>query len=189
MQIENLVKKNRSYRRFDNSHRLSKEELKYFVELARHTASAANRQPLKYFLSLEEETNNKIFSTLSWAGYLKDWKEPVKEERPSAYLVVLGDTDITRKYFCDAGIALQTMLLGAVEKDLGGCIFAAIDKEKLRDNLELDERFEILYVLALGRPVEKVVIEDMEDDDIKYWRDKDQVHHVPKRPLDELIIN
>jgi len=143
MEIKDLVKKNRSFRRFENNRRISREELEYFVELARFTASAANRQPLKYFLSYEEETNNKIFPALSWAGYLKDWKEPVKEERPSAYIVVLGDTDITKKYFCDAGIALQTMLLGAVEQELGGCIFAAIDKEKLRKNLNLDERYEI----------------------------------------------
>jgi len=189
MEIKDLVKKNRSFRRFENNRRISREELEYFVELARFTASAANRQPLKYFLSYEEETNNKIFPALSWAGYLKDWKEPVKEERPSAYIVVLGDTDITKKYFCDAGIALQTMLLGAVEQELGGCIFAAIDKEKLRKNLNLDERYEILYVLALGEPVEKVIIEDMEDGDIKYWRDEEEVHHVPKRPLDELIVN
>lgn len=189
MQIKDLIKKNRSYRRFDNNRRIPRSELEYFVELARNTASAANRQPLKYFLSRDEETNNKIFTTLSWAGYLKNWKEPIKEERPSAYIVVLGDTAITRKYFCDAGIVLQTMLLGAVEKGMGGCIFAAIDKEKLRSNLELDDRYEILYVLALGKPVEEVVIEDMKNDDIKYWRDENQVHHVPKRPLDELIIN
>ncbi|MGM0414828.1 MAG: nitroreductase family protein [Bacillota bacterium] len=190
MSFEELVKSNRSYRRYDEEYDLTREELEYFVDLARKTASAANRQPLKYYLSHDKETNDKIFETLSWAGYIEDWDEPKKGERPSGYIVILGDKTISKNYFCDPGIAAQTILLGAREKELGGCIFAAINKEKLRENLEIPNKFEILYVISLGKPVEEVVLEEMDaEDNIKYWRDKEQVHHVPKRGLNQIIIN
>lgn len=190
MNFKELVKSNRSYRRYDEKYNLKREELEYFVDLARMTASAANRQPLKFFLANDTETNEKIFKTLSWAGYIEDWDEPKKGERPSGYIVILGDKTISKNYFCDPGIAAQTILLGAREKELGGCIFAAINKENLRESLNLPNKFEILYVISLGKPVEKVVLEEMDDNnDIKYWRDEKQVHHVPKRSLKQLIIN
>ncbi len=190
MNFKELVKGNRSYRRYDEEYDLKREDLEYLIDLARMTASAANRQPLKYFLSNEKETNNKIFETLSWAGYIKDWDEPEEGERPSGYIVILGDKTITKNYFCDPGIAAQTILLGAREKGLGGCIFAAINKENLRENLDLPNKYEILYVISLGKPVEEVVLEEMDDNDnIKYWRDEEMVHHVPKRSLNKIIIN
>ncbi len=188
MDFNELVKQNRSYRKFDNNYRLSREILTELVKLARQTASAANRQPLKYFLSCDKDTNDKIFTTLNWAGYLEDWEGPDIEERPSGYIVILGDKEISEEYFCDPGIAMQTMLLGAVNKGLGGCIFASIDREELRKTLNLKEKFKILYVLALGKPTEEVKLEEIENN-YKYWRDEQEVHHVPKRPLEELIIN
>ncbi|MGM0420077.1 MAG: nitroreductase family protein [Bacillota bacterium] len=188
--LKEMVKSNRSFRRFDQSIQVGREELEDLIELARMTASAANRQPLKYYLSSQPETNQKIFNTLSWAGYLKDWDGPEEGEKPTGYIVILGDKTISKNYFCDPGIAAQTILLGAREKDLGGCIFAAISKEELREALSIPTKFEILYVIALGKPAEKVVLEDLtEETGIYYWRDDEQVHHVPKRSVDELIIN
>jgi len=187
--LRDLVIKNRSYRRFYQEHKVTRDELKDLVELARFSASGRNLQPLKYFLSADEETNKKIFSTLAWAGYLKDWDGPMEGEKPTAYIVILGDTRITNNFMCDHGIVSQSMLLGAVEKGLGGCIFASVKREKLKELLQIDEHFEVLLVLAIGKPKEEVVIEGVINDDIKYYRDETQVHHVPKRLLDELIIN
>jgi len=140
--------------------------------------------------SMVKELNEKIFPKLGWAGYLKDWPGPARGERPSAYIIMLNDTTITTNYFCDHGIAAQSILLGAVEKGLGGCIIASVNKAKLAEELGIPGRLEILQVIALGEPKEKVVLEKVKDDgDIKYWRDKDQVHHVPKRSLDDIIIS
>lgn len=187
--FKDLVHRNRTYRRFYQDVPVSLESLKELVDLARLTASAANRQPLKYFLSCEAATNAQIFPTLAWAGYLKDWGGPQEGERPSAYIIVLGDTQIAQTFGCDHGIAAQTILLGATEKGLGGCIIASIRKPELRQELKIPERFEILLVIALGKPKEQVVIEIVgEDGDIKYWRDEQGVHHVPKRPLDSILI-
>lgn len=188
--LKDLISKNRSYRRFYQEIPVTTETLKELLDLARLSPSAANRQPLKYYLSNTPETNSKIFPCLAWAGYLKDWPGPVDGERPAAYLIMLGDTRITNNYLCDHGIAAQSILLGAVEKGLGGCIIGNINREKLREGLQIPAYFEILLVLALGKPKETVVIEALPSDgDIKYWRDQNGVHHVPKRSLDDLIIN
>ncbi len=187
--LRDLILKNRSYRRFDQNHAISLNVLSELVDLARNSASARNAQPLKYILSQEEEKNAKIFKTLAWAGYLKEWDGPEEGEHPSAYIIMLGDTEITNNYFCDHGIAAQSILLGATELGLGGCIVASILREELKAALSIPEKFEIIQVIALGKPIEKVVLEPLASSgDIKYWRDAEQVHHVPKRSLDEIIL-
>ncbi len=187
--LKDLVLKNRSYRRFHEDYIVDSGTMLDLVALARITPSAANRQPLKYILSNTIEKNAKIFETLAWAGYLKDWPGPEPGERPSAYIVVLGDTEIIKDFNADPGITMQTMLLGAVEKGLGGCIFASVKRSLLSKNLDIPERYNILYVIALGKPKENVIIDDIIDDNIKYWRDDNLNHHVPKRTMDEIILD
>ena len=188
--IEDLARKTRSYRRFFEDHSINMETLRSLAELARLSASAANRQPLKYILSNEKERNTIIFPKLAWAAYLKDWGGPEEGERPSAYIIVLGDKEISGSFGCDHGIASQNILLGATHMGLGGCMVGSIDRKGLRDELRIPDRYEILHVIALGKPKEQVVIETVgPDGDIKYWRDESGVHHVPKRPLDEIIIS
>jgi len=188
--IKDLVLKNRSYRRFLQSPVPDATTLKELVELARISPSSANMQPLKFYLSNDPRINALIFPQLSWAGYLVDWPGPAENERPTAYIIVLGDKTIKPTFGCDHGIAAQTILLGAVEKGFGGCMIASAKREPLQQALKLDEKFEILLVIALGKPAEEVHLEDMgADGSIKYWRDEKDVHHVPKRSLGDLIIN
>ncbi len=187
--LKELVIANRSCRRFIQSHEITLDELMELVELARFSASGANRQPLKFILSHEKKTNDLIFPKLAWAGYLTDWDGPEEGERPSAYIVILLDTGISSNPFVDHGIMAQSMLLGATEKGLGGCMLMAIDKIALRKDLSIPERYEILMVVAFGKPGEKIVLEDLKDDDIRYYRDGKGVHHVPKRPLSELVLD
>lgn len=187
--IKELVYQNRSFRRFHQNDKISMETLEELVDLARHSACGANLQSLKYILSCDPRTNELIFKRLGWAAYLKDWKGPAEGEKPAAYVVLMGDTSIHKNFFCDHGIACQSMLLGAVEKGLGGCILASINRDQLRKDLSIDDKLEILLVLALGRPSEEVKLEYIESgESIKYWRDEKGVHRVPKRPLEEIII-
>ena len=187
--LKDLILHNRSYRRFHQEIPVSLESLKEMVNLARLSASAANRQPLKYILSCEPEMNARIFPYLAWAGYLKDWGGPKEGEKPSAYIIMLGDTTITQTFGCDHGIAAQSILLGAVEKGLGGCMIGSIRKVELSQELNIPDQYEILLVIALGKPKEKVVIEPVgENGNIKYWRDEQGTHHVPKRSIEEIII-
>jgi nitroreductase len=187
--LRDLVISNRTCRRFDEEFAIERRTLEELVDLARLSASAANLQPLRYMLSCDPEKNARIFPQLAWAAYLKDWGGPAPGERPSAYIMILGDTAINTTFYCDHGIAAQSILLGAREKGLAGCMIGLIKREELRTILAIPTQYEILLVLALGKPREKAVIDKVgPKGDIKYWRDSAGVHHVPKRSLKDLII-
>ncbi len=190
MNMQELVRKTRSYRRFHEDFNIGMEVLEGLVELARLSASARNLQPLKFMLCNQKDRNELIFPELGWAGYLQDWPGPIPGERPSAYIIILGDLTLTKTFGYDHGIATQSILLGATSLGLGGCIIGSAKRDRLREKLAIPDHFEILNVIALGKPKETVRIEPLgPDGDIKYWRDADGTHHVPKRALDELIVS
>ena len=184
-----LVLKCRSVRRFYERSKVALSDLEELVDMSRLTASANNLQPLRYILSTDPAVNERIFPCLGWAAYLTDWAGPEPGERPTGYVVMLGDTAVSETYSWDQGIAAQTIMLGAVEKGLGGCIIGSINKEKLRSELEIEERYAILLVLAIGRPKEKILLEVAKDgSNVRYYRDANRVHHVPKRRLEDILL-
>jgi len=187
--LKDLALRTRSIRRFHEATDIPLTTLRGFVDLARQCASTRNAQPLKYVLSVSRDMNARIFPLLSWAGYLKEWGGPVEGERPAAYIVLLGDTRISQGFETDAGIAAQTILLAATDAGLGGCVVGSVKREALAEILSLPEYLKILYVIGMGKPKEKVVLEPMPPDgSVRYWRDAEQVHHVPKRGLDEVLV-
>lgn len=185
--IKDLVLKNRSYRRFYQEEKIARETLIELVDIARQTASAANKQPTRYALVCDEETNAKVFDTLGWARYLKDWDGPEEGERPAGYIILVSDKKEMPHW--DEGIIGQTILLAATEIGLGGCMLANIKNKELAEILGLDGETAPKMVIALGKPKEKVVLEDIAaDGDIKYYRDEEQTHHVPKICLEDVIL-
>lgn len=187
--FKELMYKNRSCRKFLEERPVDPETLRELVELTRYSPSGSNRQGLKYILSHTPERNDEIGECLGWAGYLKDWPGPEKGERPSAFIVAVQDKSLGGCMPQDAGITGLTMLLGATEKGLAGCFLANINRPRLTDILKLEPHYKIEYVLALGYPAEKIVLEPMgEDGGVEYWRDSDCVHHVPKRSLEDILI-
>lgn len=189
MDLLTLVKKSRSYRRFDEGHPVDPETLRDLIRLAQYSPTGNNQQPLKYWLSHSPEMNAKIFPHLAWAGSLQDWDGPQEGERPTAYVIILGDTEIKSNFGVDYGIAAQSIMLGAVEQGLGGCMIASVQREALQEVLGIPDRYQILLVLALGKPAETVVTEPIEvSGGVRYYRDADGVHHVPKRSLEDLIV-
>lgn len=186
--LKELILKNRSYRRFYQDVAIPEEFLKEWIDLARISSSARNAQSIKYILSNTPERNALIYPSLAWAGYLKDWDGPEEGERPSAYLIMLSDTRITDNYFCDEGIFANSILLGATEKGYGGCIIGSVERLKLQKALKIPAYLKIIQVIALGKPKEEVVLEEAKEGNIKYYRDANGVHHVPKRPLQDLIV-
>jgi len=188
MNLRQLIEKNRTYRRFDESYEITPDLISELIDLARLSGSAANRQPLKYIVVTSVEARARLYPCLAWAGYLTTWEGPDKGERPTGYIIVLGDKEISDKFGVDPGIAAQSIMLGATEIGLGGCVFASIKREKLRAEFSISDQYDVLLVLALGKPVEKVVLETIRENDVKYWRDENAVHHVPKRTLGEIIL-
>lgn len=188
MDVREALHRSRSYRRFYEETDVTDADLRIIADAARLSPSGRNIQALKFFITNDRELGSRIFPTLAWAGYLTDWDGPEEGERPSAYIVQLLDTSLAQSTLCDEGITAQSMLLQAVDLGYGGCIIAAVRRPELHAILGLPEHLKILNVIALGKPKETVVIEDMKDGQYRYWRTPDQVHHVPKRPLDEIVI-
>ncbi len=186
--LAELVAKTRSCRRFDASHALDLKTLEGLVDLARQTASGGNLQPLKYLICCDPKTNAEIFGGLRWAGYLKNWEGPGDNEKPTGYIVIVRDNEITNNSIIDHGIAAQTIALGAAEKDLACCIMGTVDRPRLRKAFDLSSRYEILLVIAVGKRAEPVKLDEAVEGEIRYWRDAEGVHHVPKRPLSEVLL-
>lgn len=187
--FKDLVTQARSIRRFDGAKEITAEQLRELADYGRLSPSGANRQPLKYILVHSREMNEKIYENLAWAGYLKDWDGPVLEERPAGYILMLRDNSINKAMTMDEGIAAQSIFLGAAQMGLGGCFIGSFKKEPLKTLLGIGEDFDIALVIALGYPKEEVVLEEINDSgDVKYWRDENKVHHVPKRTLEQVIV-
>ena len=189
--LRELMISDRTFRRFREDRPVSEETLERLVELTRYCHSGRNAQPLRYVLIVNEELRDKVFPALKWAGYYKDWDGPEAGERPTAYLIQCLDTHYGKDCLCDDGLQLEAISLGMRTLGLGGCIIKAFNAPLLTEILKLDSRYVPRYVVAVGYPSEEVKLEDMngeEDADFKYYRTPDGIHHVPKRPLSQLVI-
>lgn len=188
MEYLDLVRSSRTFRRFDGAVPVGMETLDRMVDAARHTPSAMNKQPLRHVLVNDPAMCAKVFEGLAWAGYLKDWPGPAEGERPTAYVVICHDGEPGAWSKVDLGIVAQTMMLAARAEGFGGCMLGAIKKDVVGEAVGLPDGLEIMLVLALGKPAETVVVDDLEPGgDFKYWRADDDTHHVPKRGADELV--
>ncbi|MFP4687392.1 MAG: nitroreductase family protein [bacterium] len=186
--FKELVKSCRSVRRFKQDE-IDSTTLKELVNIARFSPSAANLQPLRFIIVNNPNEKKALYPALAWAGYIKDWDGPQEGERPAAYLIILGDTTVSEYLEYDAGIAAQSILLGARCQGLSCCILGALDRDLIRKEFKIPEKMKIILVLALGKPAEEVVIDENNNDPVTYYRDNDDIHHVPKRKLNNLIAD
>ncbi|HEB37788.1 MAG TPA: nitroreductase family protein [Thermoplasmatales archaeon] len=185
MDTETAIIGRRSIRRFKQIP-IPMEFLKKLVNAARLAPSGANLQPLEYVVINDQKLCDKIFPALRWAGYIKpEWK-PAKEERPTAYIVTLVKKGVSQFSDIDVGLAAENIMILAYSYGIGSCMLGNIDRDSLREILNIPPEYYIHSVIALGFPAEKSVVEDAKDS-IKYWRDKDGVMHVPKRKLEDIL--
>ncbi len=187
-----LVKMNRSYRGFDEQRIISKEELMELVDYTRFTASSVNAQPLKYCLVCEKVQVEKIQELTKWGRALPHLELPHKGKRPTGFIVICQDTTIGEslaRYQKDIGIAAQTILLAAVEHGLGGCMIGNFNAGHVKKQLDLREEIIPVLIVAIGKPEEEIVLAEAEPGgDISYYRDENDVHYVPKRRLEDIIL-
>lgn len=190
--IKELVRANRSYRGYDESRQVTREELLEMVDCARLAASSVNQQPLKYYLAWEKEEVGRIQKLTKWARGLPQMELPHPGKRPTAFIVICQDlriNDSLTRFQKDVGIAAQTILLAATEMGLGGCMIGNFQAGSVKEKLGLEEMAPLLIV-AIGKPDEKIVLTEIADgDSVAYYRDENDVHYVPKRRLEDLLLN
>ncbi len=189
--LTDLLMKNRSYRGYDHSRSVTRDELISLVEAARLCPSSGNIQPLKYYLAYEPAAVAAIQAETKWARGLPDMVLPHPGKEPAAFIVICQDADIDTnlsRYQRDVGIVAQTMLLRAAELGLGGCMIGSFNAGPVHDALALAENIKPLLIIAIGKPDEEVILTDAKDGNTAYYRDETDRHYVPKRVLTELII-
>lgn len=189
MEIVEILKTNRSYRRFVESVRIPQHEVEQWIKNLRYTSSMRNTQPLKYCVITLPELCEKIYPHLAWAGFLKDWNGPDKGERPTAFVVQLLDENLSQTSRFDEGLQLEALTLQAVEAGYGCCIIAAFSAKAITEALGFATHLKPIAIVAIGKPSEKVVIEELlPNEPVAYYRSPDGVHHVPKRRGEDLLI-
>ena len=191
--FKDLVKKNRSYRGYDESYRFTKEELADFVDHARLAPSSVNAQPFRYYLAWKKEETDRIQALTKWARALPQMELPHKGMCPTAFIVICQDTRIgesLQRYQKDVGIVAQTMLLAAAEKGLGGCMIGNFQAGEVKKELKLPEYLAPMLIVAFGKPAETIVLTELEEGgSSSYYRDEKDVHYVPKRKLEDILIS
>lgn len=186
MNILDVIKTRRSIRRFSQE-KIDREVLINLVEAARSAPAFANIQSLEYVIVDEPSVCLNVFKTLSWAGYIRPLRDPSLNQMPTAYIVVLIDSEIKKDSKSDTGAAIENILIAAWGSGIGSCWLKSFDRLKILDILKIDEKYVVDSVIAMGKPAEQPVMEDAKGDDIKYYLDKKDVLHVPKRPLSKIL--
>ena len=186
--IKHLANTTRSYRRFRQIYPVTPELMTQWVDNARVSASAGNKQPLRYRIVTDKEQCAQIFETLTWAAALPDWDGPEPGQRPTGYIIMATDSETFKGelWRFDAGIAAQTIMLSSTEEGFGGCIMLSFKRGELKKILSMPEDLEPVLVLALGRPIEDIRLVDALQGDTSYYQDEYQVHYVPKRKLEDI---
>jgi nitroreductase len=187
--IYELIKNTRSVRAFGEK-KISKEEIKELIECARLSAAARNFQGIKYITVIQEENCKKLFPLMTWASSVK-WN-PTETEGPTAYIMMCSDKNLPlleKLLYCDIGIASQNILLKAREMGYGGCMLGAFNKDKVKDAMSIGDDYQVEIIIALGEQAEEIKLIDSENGETSYFRDENNVHYVPKRTLEELIID
>ncbi len=185
MNIYEMILKRRTIRRFQGR-KVPYGVLEKCVNAARLAPSASNLQPCEYLIVDEEDLLDEVFGTLQWAGYISDGSPPASQ-RPTAYIIVLINREVKPKEFeHDVGMAVENIVLTALEEEVGSCCFGAVDREELRKRLNIPQKYFIDLAIALGYPNESPVPEPF-GDSVKYWKDKGGLLHVPKRKLKDIL--
>ncbi len=181
-----LAETTRSYRRFEEARTIPREDLISMVRAAGLAPCASNLQRLRYSIITESGERDILFGSIGWAGHLKDWNGPEEGERPVAYIIIHAPEEEKVFTGTDVGIAASYIVLEAAELGAGSCMLLSFSREAAAE-VAPAPGYTPRLVIALGYPGEKVVLEK-DSAETGYWRDREGIHHVPKHPVDELIL-
>lgn len=188
MTFHDLVRKARTIRRFAESEPVPEAVMRDLVDVARIVPCGGNQQPLRYRIVHGDDVR-KLDPLVAWAGLLKDWGGPKAGERPAGFIIILSAAGKPQAPLTDIGIAAQTIQLAAAERGYGACIMGSIRRDEIHRVLGIPAEWAVQLAVALGKPAEKVVLEDVPSGGgTAYYRTPDQVHHVPKRRLEDVLV-
>ena len=185
LSLDTLLHRNRSYRGYDPSRVVTRDELRKMVEATTLVPSGKNQQALRYRLVTAEESD-KVLPLIRLGAALPELHLPFPGTEPRAFLVICSTIPENPVLDIDLGIAAQSLLLKAVEMGLNGIIIRAFDPGRMQAALGLD--LVPLLVIAIGKGAENIFLKPVNaGESLRYYR-KDDIHFVPKLKVDDLVI-
>lgn len=149
MEVFDAIRRRRSVRSYIPKP-VPRKKLERVLEAARLAPSAVNIQPWHFIVVTDPEKREKIGESGKWAGFLKD--VPV-------IIVGCGDREASPKWHViDVAIAMQNMVMVATAEGLGTCWIGSFEEGVVRRLLKIPKRFEIIALLTIGYPREKLDI-------------------------------
>jgi len=186
MGVYETIISRRTIRKFSQDE-IKQEILVRLINAGRLAPSAANLQPLQYFVINNKGLKEKIFPNLTWAGYINPEGNPKKGERPVTYIIILADKSMNKSPELDVGASAMSISLAAHEVGIGCCWVLAFKKKQVNEMIIIPDGISAEMIIALGYPVEKPVAEDIgKGRPIKYYKDSLGTLHVPKRKLEDI---
>ena len=185
--LDTLLRKNRSHRAFDTSYTVAKRQLEAIVSVNDKLPSGRNAQTLRFRLLDAPGGGEDFCRFLHLGGYLPELHLPEPGTEPKAFIIVCSTEAESPIVNIDLGISLQSMALKAVEIGLNALIVKAFNRQEIREALGLP--LDPLAVLAIGKGTERIVLDEVHTgSDLRYYRDADGTHHVPKIAVPDLFI-
>lgn len=190
MNLENLLEWRRSYRKFDESRLISKNDIDEILNSIKFASCANNRQYLR-FISVENKNKVlEIFDNTKWAASLKNnMGRPKEGERPVYFIAILSDDDKKLRFNgIDEGLVISNLTLVAAEKGIGSCIIGSVNDKKMREILNYKDNYSCEVVIAFGYPIVKSTIKEIDlEEDQSYYLDEDGNYIVPKYKLNDIV--
>lgn len=183
--LDSLLLRNRSYRGFDNSYKVSREELLKIVQVCTKVPCAKNQQALRFKLVYGDDVP-RMQQYTKWGGALPELNLPFPGTEPSAFIIICSTVAENKWVDIDLGIAAQSMLLKAVELGLNGICIGAFNKGETIREFSLEH--EPVLVLAIGKGAENIQLTHIKPGEPQAYYRKDGVHFVPKLGLDDIIL-
>ena len=184
--IEELLRRNRSFRGYNKSFVVSEDLLQRIVSVCTRIPSARNQQVLRYRLVTKGAESEAVLNHIHLGAALPELHLPLQGSEPEAFIVICSTVAENRMVDIDLGIAVQSILLRAVEMGLGGLVIGAFNADAVEEALHLS--LHPILIVAIGKPVEQIeLVPIREGDSHKYYR-KNGVHYVPKLVVDDLIL-
>lgn len=185
--VDTLLRKNRSTRGYNIKYIVSEQELRRIIEVCSKVPSACNQQVLRFLPVTKESGADRVLPLVKMGAALPELHLPFEGTEPQAFIICCSTAKESPLVDVDLGIALQSMLLKAVEMGLNGLIIGAFNREKLREAFNLP--YPPLMVLAIGKGAERIELTPIGADESHAYYRCDGIHYVPKVRPDELIIS
>lgn len=154
MEFAEVVAKRRSVRHFNTRREVTDADVRALLEAAVTAPTAGNIQPWRFVVVRSPEARERLAAAMGqkWATAAPVTVVVCVDPRPCA--ARYGERGERLYAIQDTSAAVQTILLGAVDRGLASCWIGAFDDEAVRESLGVPKPITPVAVLPIGYSAE-----------------------------------